>query len=158
MLSVYRESEIAPFCRFAVGAFSVSLETEGTIMGISKKFTIIFVLSLACVLFACALVACNPSDSANNGQLPSDEEYVTVTFDTDGGSAVQAEKVKVGDRVALSGRIQSREYVKRLSETQSVTMTAYEVSVSKLAAFDEDEDFDLDSEFSLYALSPQTAE
>ena len=75
-----------------------------------------------------------------------------------GRNARFVQNLKVGDRVALSGRIQSREYVKRLSETQSVTMTAYEVSVSKLAAFDEDEDFDLDSEFSLYALSPQTAE
>ena len=75
-----------------------------------------------------------------------------------GRNARFVQNLKVGDRVALSGRIQSREYVKKLSDTEQVTMTAYEVSVSKLAAFDEDEDFDLDSEFSLYALSPQTAE
>ena len=31
-------------------------------------------------------------------------------------------------------------------------MTAYEVSVSKLAAFDAREDFDIDSEFDLYSL------
>lgn len=31
-------------------------------------------------------------------------------------------------------------------------MTAYEVSVSKLAAFDNAEDFDIDSEFELYTL------
>ena len=31
-------------------------------------------------------------------------------------------------------------------------MTAYEVSVSKLAAFDNAEDFDIDSEFDLYTL------
>ena len=43
------------------------------------------------------------------------------------------------------------EYVKRLSESEQVTMTAYEVSVSKLAAFDDDENFDLDGEFDLYA-------
>ena len=67
-----------------------------------------------------------------------------------GRNARFVQNLKVGDRVALSGRIQSREYVKRLSETQSVTMTAYEVSVSKLAAFDEDENFDLDGEFELY--------
>ena len=41
--------------------------------------------------------------------------------------------------------------LKRLSETEQVTMTAYEVSVSKLAAFDEDDNFDLDGEFNLYA-------
>lgn len=31
-------------------------------------------------------------------------------------------------------------------------MTAYEVSVSKLAAFDNAEDFDIDNEFDLYTL------
>ena len=62
------------------------------------------------------------------------------------------QNLKVGDRLALSGRIQSREYQKRLSETDVVTMTAYEVSVSKLAAFEDGDNFDLDSEFDLYAL------
>ena len=70
-----------------------------------------------------------------------------------GRNARFVQNLKVGDRVALSGRIQSREYVKRLSETESVTMTAYEVSVSKLAAFDDDENFDLEGEFELYAPS-----
>ena len=58
----------------------------------------------------------------------------------------------VGDRIAISGRIQSREYQKKLSETETKTMTAYEVSVSKLAAFDSTEEFDIDSEFDLYSL------
>ena len=68
-----------------------------------------------------------------------------------GRNARFVQTLKVGDRIALSGRIQSREYTKRLSETEAVTMTAYEVSVSKLAAFDDDENFDLDGEFDLYA-------
>lgn len=55
----------------------------------------------------------------------------------------------VGERVALSGRIQSREYQKKLSETETKLMTAYEVSVSKLAAFDNADNFDLDAEFDL---------
>ena len=75
-----------------------------------------------------------------------------------GRNARFVQNLKVGDRVALSGRIQSREYVKRLSETESVTMTAYEVSVSKLAAFDENENFDLDGEFDLSAPHPPSAE
>lgn len=58
----------------------------------------------------------------------------------------------VGDKVAISGRIQSREYQKRYSDTDVKTMTAYEVSVSKLAAFETGEDFDIESEFELYAL------
>ncbi len=74
-----------------------------------------------------------------------------------GRNARFVQNLKVGDRVALSGRIQSREYVKRFSETESVTMTAYEVSVSKLAAFDEDENFDLDGEFDLYTSQPSPA-
>ena len=73
-----------------------------------------------------------------------------------GRNARFVQNLKVGDRIALSGRIQSREYIKRLSETQSVTMTAYEVSVSKLAACDDTENFDLDREFDLYTASTQS--
>ena len=69
-----------------------------------------------------------------------------------GRNARFVQNLKVGDRVALSGRIQSREYQKKLSETEVVTMTAYEVSVSKLAAFEDGENFDLDGEFDLYAM------
>lgn len=68
-----------------------------------------------------------------------------------GRNARFVQNLKVGEKIALSGRIQSREYQKRLSDTETVTMTAYEVSVSKLAAFEEgDESFDLDGEFELY--------
>lgn len=38
----------------------------------------------------------------------------------------------VGTRICLEGRIQSREYTKRISETESETRTAYEVSVMKM--------------------------
>ena len=74
-----------------------------------------------------------------------------------GRNARFVQNLKVGDRVALSGRIQSREYQKRLSETETVTMTAYEVSVSKLAAFDDSETFDLEGEFDLYAMPSDNA-
>ena len=69
-----------------------------------------------------------------------------------GRNARFVKNLSVGDRIAVSGRIQSREYQKRLSESEMKTMTAYEVSVSKLAAFDEGEEFDIESEFDLYAL------
>ena len=36
-------------------------------------------------------------------------------------------------------------------------MTAYEVSVSKLAAFDESDNFDLEGEFDLYAMPTDNA-
>ncbi len=53
----------------------------------------------------------------------------------------------VGERIALVGRIQSREYTKKLSETESKTLTAYEVSICKLAAYDAFDEFDIDEEF-----------
>ena len=38
----------------------------------------------------------------------------------------------MGSHVAIWGRIQSREYVKKLSETETEKRVAYEVSVSKI--------------------------
>ena len=73
-----------------------------------------------------------------------------------GRNARFVKNLGVGDRIAISGRIQSREYQKKLSETDTRTMVAYEVSVSKLAAFDSTEDFDIDSEFDLYSLQGKT--
>ena len=69
-----------------------------------------------------------------------------------GRNARFVKNLTVGDKIAVSGRIQSREYQKKLSETEIKTMTAYEVSVSKLAVFDSADDFDIDSEFDLYSL------
>ncbi len=68
-----------------------------------------------------------------------------------GRNARFVKNLAVGDKVALSGRIQSREYQKRFEDESVVTMTAYEVSISKLATFDDESDFDLDSEFDLYS-------
>jgi primosomal replication protein N len=72
-----------------------------------------------------------------------------------GRNARFVKSLAVGDRIAVSGRIQSREYQKKLSDTEMRTMTAYEVSVSKLAAFEDREDFDLETEFELYSV-PET--
>lgn len=49
-----------------------------------------------------------------------------------GRNARYASGFEVGEHVRILGRIQSREYVKKLSETEAETRTAYEVSVSKL--------------------------
>lgn len=69
-----------------------------------------------------------------------------------GRNARFVKNLSVGDRIAISGRIQSREYQKKLNDTDMRVMTAYEVSVSKLAAFDSAEDFDIDSEFDTYSI------
>ena len=72
-----------------------------------------------------------------------------------GRNARFVKSLTVGDRIAVSGRIQSREYQKKISDTEMRTMTAYEVSVSKLAAFEDREDFDIETEFELYSV-PET--
>ena len=54
-----------------------------------------------------------------------------------GRNARFASAFEVGEHVQVLGRIQSREYVKKLSETETQKRTAYEVSVSKLECLDE---------------------
>ena len=49
-----------------------------------------------------------------------------------GRNARFASGFEVGEHVQVLGRIQSREYVKKLSETETEKRVAYEVSVSKL--------------------------
>ena len=49
-----------------------------------------------------------------------------------GRNARYASSFEVGEHVQLLGRIQSREYVKRISDTETEKRIAYEVSVSKL--------------------------
>ena len=49
-----------------------------------------------------------------------------------GRNARYASGFEVGEHVQLLGRIQSREYVKRFSDTETEKRVAYEVSVSKL--------------------------
>ncbi len=53
-----------------------------------------------------------------------------------GRNARFASGFEVGEHVQVLGRIQSREYVKRISETESRKRIAYEVSVGKLECVD----------------------
>ena len=64
-----------------------------------------------------------------------------------GRNARFAKSLAVGEKIAVVGRIQSREYQKRLSDDDVKTLTAYEVSISKLLAYENAENFDLDEEF-----------
>ena len=54
-----------------------------------------------------------------------------------GRNARYASGFQVGSRVCVWGRVQSREYTKRLSETECEKRVAYEVSVSKLECVEE---------------------
>ncbi|MBR4889943.1 MAG: single-stranded DNA-binding protein [Clostridia bacterium] len=51
-----------------------------------------------------------------------------------GRNAKFVNTLPVGTNIRIWGRMQSREYQKRISEDETVTKTAYEVSVSKLEA------------------------
>lgn len=51
-----------------------------------------------------------------------------------GRNARFSKNLAVGDKVRLSGRIQSREYRKRTAEDTFITKTAYEISVVKIEA------------------------
>ena len=56
-----------------------------------------------------------------------------------GRNARFASGFEVGTRVRIWGRVQSREYTKKLSETQCEKRVAYEVSISKLECTDVEE-------------------
>lgn len=55
-----------------------------------------------------------------------------------GRNARYANQFKVGERCAIWGRIQSREYMKKHSETEIEKRVAFEVSVSKLELMEEE--------------------
>lgn len=69
-----------------------------------------------------------------------------------GRNARFAKNLGVGEKIALAGRIQSREYQKRISEDDVRILTAYEVSVSKISAYENADNFDIDAEFESFNL------
>ena len=54
-------------------------------------------------------------------------------------NAESTKNFKIGDKVSVDGRLQSREYKKLISEGEYETRTAYEVSASKVGLIVEDE-------------------
>jgi len=73
-----------------------------------------------------------------------------------GRNARFAKNLAVGEKIAISGRIQSREYQKRSENEDIKTLTAYEVSISKLSAYENAEQFDIDSEFEFLAYNSES--
>ncbi len=55
-----------------------------------------------------------------------------------GRNARYCSQLNVGESIHIEGRLQSREYQKKIDEENTVTKTAYEVSVSKLAILKKD--------------------
>lgn len=48
---------------------------------------------------------------------------------------------KLGDRIYAKGRLQSREYLKKINDEETETRTAYELSASFIKDYDESEDY-----------------
>ncbi|MGI6168325.1 MAG: single-stranded DNA-binding protein [Christensenellales bacterium] len=53
-----------------------------------------------------------------------------------GANARKCQYLEVGDRIQVCGRVQSREYEKRLSDGRIVVRVAYEVSISEVKKLD----------------------
>ncbi len=49
-----------------------------------------------------------------------------------GRNAKYSKALEVGDKINIEGRIQSREYQKKINENKQITKTAFEVSISKI--------------------------
>ena len=56
-----------------------------------------------------------------------------------GRNARYASSFRVGERYAIHGRIQSREYIKKLADGTEEVKTAYEVSVAKVEDCEDEE-------------------
>ncbi len=74
-----------------------------------------------------------------------------------GRNARFAKNLAVGEKIAVSGRIQSREYQKRVTDDDVRTLTAYEVSISKLLAYENIDNLDVMEELGFidYAIQSQ---
>lgn len=57
-----------------------------------------------------------------------------------GRNAIFVSGLEAGTHISIEGRIQSREYQKRISDTDTEAKTAYEVSVGKINVIEETED------------------
>lgn len=54
-----------------------------------------------------------------------------------GRNARFVKNIQVGQKISVTGRIQSREYVKKISEEETETRIAYELSINKISAIEE---------------------
>ena len=55
-----------------------------------------------------------------------------------GRNAVFASRLNIGDNIKIYGRMQSRKYQKRISDTETIEKTAYEISISRAEILNND--------------------
>lgn len=63
-----------------------------------------------------------------------------------GRNAKFAETLPVGTHLKIWGRIQSRDYQKKLSETEFITKTAYEISITKMEVVESEAEIETEKE------------
>lgn len=63
-------------------------------------------------------------------RIHNKSDYIPLI--TWGRNAKYASGLQVGDKIKITGRIQSREYQKKITDEEIITKTAYEISVSKI--------------------------
>ena len=61
-----------------------------------------------------------------------------------GRNARFAGSLEVGENIKIQGRIQSRDYQKKISETENITKTAYEISISKMETVAKKDEFEFE--------------
>ncbi len=66
-----------------------------------------------------------------------------------GRNARFAKNLLTGDKISLCGRIQSRKYRKKQPDETYRSMTAYEVSVTRMFVYDEESEFNPEAEYDL---------
>lgn len=72
---------------------------------------------------------------AVNRQYGKSDYIPCITW---GRNARYANELAVGTKIKITGRIQSREYVKKIGDDKTEKRVAYEVSVTKLEVEDEE--------------------
>ena len=56
-----------------------------------------------------------------------------------GKNAIRARDFKIGDHIKVTGRLQSRDYVKKISEKETEVRAAYEVSIKNMEVVESEE-------------------
>lgn len=60
-----------------------------------------------------------------------------------GRNARFVKNLEIGEKISLIGRIQSRDYQKKITEDDSITKTAYEISISSISIAPSEDDDDI---------------
>ena len=92
---------------------------------------------LVLTVFAKDICHFDEEESKNPNTSYNKSDYIPII--AWGRNARFAKNLHVGDNVKIWGRIQSRTYQKRISEEETITKTAYEVSINRMELVEKEE-------------------